>query len=99
VITAHSVVAISRRCDVEGSQYKFVGGSAGGLRDERKFCVWKLFPDFEILGGNGEIPKSEHVTAGDRYMSDFFPGDFVNVQIDVVLSLENNWCAAVAPLR
>lgn len=77
----HSVVAIGRRRDVEGSQYKFVGWPCGGLNDERKFSVWKLFPDFEILGINGEIPKSEHVAAGDGYMSDLVPGDFVDVQI------------------
>jgi len=77
----HSVVAIGLRCDVEGSQYKFVGRPGGGLSDECKFSVWKLFPDFEILGSNGEIPKPEHVAAGGRYMSDPFPGDFVHVQI------------------
>lgn len=77
----HSVVAITRRRDVEGSQYKFVGWPGGGLSDECKFSVWELVPDFDILGSNGEIPKSEHVAAGGRYMSDLFPGDFVDVQI------------------
>jgi hypothetical protein len=76
-----SVVAIGRRCDVEGSQYEFVGRSVGMLSDQRKFSVWKLFPDFEIFGSDGEIPKSEHVAAGHCYMSDLFPGDFVHVQI------------------
>jgi hypothetical protein len=76
-----SVVTIGRRRDVEGSQYEFIGRSIGMLSDQRKFSVWKLFPDFEILGSNGEVPKPEHVVAGHGYKSDLFPGDFVHVQI------------------
>jgi hypothetical protein len=74
------------RRDIERSQFKFVGRPCRWLRNKCELGIRKLLPDIEIVGGDDEVAKSEHVSAGLCHPADFLPVNFVDAQI-------------VAPLR
>jgi hypothetical protein len=76
-----SRISVVARRDVEGTQLEFSGRSFRRLLDKRKFGIRKLLPDVDIVRGDDEKSKSEHVPTGLYHPTDFLPVDLVDAQI------------------